>query len=92
MDIKIEVFNKEQYQGEWPEENAIKFLEWFEEKISSIPEEFRSSAKVELESVSGYEDSSYAAIEIYYYRPETEEEAKVRESKEQNRAALVKQR
>lgn len=92
MNIKIEVFKKEQYDGDWPEENAFQFLTWFEEKINSIPEEFRETAKVELEPVSGYDGGSYASIEIYYYRPETEEETKVRESKEKNRAELLRQR
>jgi len=91
MDIKIEVFKKDQYDGEWPEENAAKFLAWFEEKINSIPKEFRDSAKVELEAVPGYEHCAYASIEIYYYRPETDEEEIARKAKEQNRAELKKQ-
>ena len=92
MDIKIEVFNKEQYEGEWPQENAIKFLAWFEEKIKSIPEEFRDESRVELESVPSYENSAYLSIGIYYYRPETDEEERVRKSREQNRAELQRQR
>ena len=92
MDIKVEVFNEEQYDGEWPSENGAEFIAWFQEKLESIPQEFRGSAKIELDSVSGYEGSSYASIEIYYYRPETEEEAKVRESKSQYRAELLRQR
>ena len=92
MDIKIEVFRKERYEGEWPEKNAIAFLAWFEEKINSIPEEFRGSAEVEIDSVSLGEGSSYALIEIYYSRPETKEEAKARELKQHDKAELLKQR
>ena len=90
--IFVDVFKKEQYDGEWPEENAIKFLAWFEEKINSIPKEFKDSAKVELEAVSSYGGCAYASIEIYYYRPETDEEEIARKAKEQNKAELQKQR
>jgi len=92
MDIMVEVFKKEQYDGDWPERNAIEFLAWFEEKINSIPEEFRREAKIELEALSSYEESAYVSLEIYYYRPETGDEELVRKSKEQNRIELVKQR
>lgn len=92
MDIKITVFDKQQYDAEWPSEDAIEFIAFFQEKLASIPEEFRSSAIIEVDSISGYEGSSYASINIYYYRPETEEEVKVRESKAQNKAELLRQR
>ena len=93
MNIKIEVFKKElfDYDGVWPEENAVKFLAWLEEKINSIPKEFRNSAKVDFEAEPGYAENASATVEIHYYRPETDEEEIARKAKEQNRAELRKQ-
>lgn len=39
-----------------------------------IPEEFRSAARCKIDSVLGYEDSTYASIEVTFRRPETDEE------------------
>ena len=72
--IKVKVFSQESYDEEWPPENAMEYLAWFAAKIASIPEEYRASAKVEIDSVSSYENSSYATIKITYTRPETDAE------------------
>lgn len=42
--IKVEVFNKEEYDGEWPPEDAEEFIAWFVEKVETIPEEYRATA------------------------------------------------
>jgi len=81
--IKITIFYQEQYGGpDWPPEDAIKYIEWFSEKLASIPEEHRKNAKIELDSSGGYEDSSYVKIKIYYSREETDLEIQAREEKE----------
>lgn len=72
--IRVVVFDKEQYDGEWPPSNATDFILWFQEKLNSIPEEHRPTARVELDSHSGYEDSHFVAIKIDYARMETDEE------------------
>ena len=72
--ITVTVFNEEQYGGEWPPENAAGAIAWLSEKVESIPEAFRSTAKIEFDSVGGYEGSHHARIEITYTRPETDEE------------------
>lgn len=91
MDIKIEVFNQEQYDGEWPPETVLEFMEWFSSKIVEIPEEYQHTAKIELESVGGYEGDHYSSIEIYYYRPETAKEIEVRELDEKVKMDRIKQ-
>lgn len=72
--IRITVFDKERHDGEWPPEDAAGAIAWLSEKLESIPEAFRSTAKIEFDSVGSYEGSHYARIEITYSRPETDEE------------------
>ena len=82
---RIVVFDQEQYDGEWPPENAMECVAWFAAKIAEIPNKYKTTAKIEIESVSSYEDSHYARIEIYYDRPETDEEMSEREAEERRR-------
>lgn len=88
----ITVFDQEQYDGEWPSENAADFISFFNGKIEEIPAEHRHTAKIEIDSVSGYEGSSYAHIEISYTRLETDEEEQARERQEQARKDSARQR
>jgi hypothetical protein len=89
MDIIVEVFRNDKYEGkDWPSDNAFEFIEWFNEKISSIPEEFRESATIDI--LPGYGDCPVTSIEIYYKRPETEDEIKEREFKAQKIAEIEK--
>ena len=79
--INITVFDKEQYDGEWPPEAAEEFIAWFVGKVETIPEEHRATATIELTSASSY-DCSFANVEISYSRPETDEEEERREEQE----------
>jgi hypothetical protein len=58
--------------------NAEAFITFFQEKLNLIPEEFRSSATIDLET-SPFYDSTEETLEVYYIRPETEEEIQARE-------------
>ncbi len=84
-DKRVVVFKQEQYDGEWPSTDATECVAWFAGKLAEIPEEYRAGAKIEIDSRSGYEDSSYACIEIYYDRPETDDEMTAREAEERRR-------
>ena len=68
----------EQYNGDWPPEEATEAIAWFQNKLKDVPGEFRSTARIEIDSTSRY-DSTYATIEIGYVRPETDEEEAQRE-------------
>ena len=92
MNIMIEVFNKQRYDCDWPPRGAVEFIAWFEEKINSIPEEFRRAAIVDLGAVESYDNSYYATIEIYYCRPETKEEERIRADKEQEYAKSLREK
>lgn len=89
--IVVTVFEQEQYDGEWPPENAISAIAWLQEKIDSIPAVFRANAKIEIDGVTCY-DSGYAKITISYTRPETDEEESERQNAENLRAAQQRQR
>ena len=78
----------EQYDGDWPPSDAVGAMAWFQAKLDDIPDEFRSTAKIELDTTSRY-DSSYATIEFSYVRFETDEEEAQRE---QQAAARPKNR
>jgi len=88
----IVIFNKEQYDGEWPEENAVEFINWFSDKVNNIPSEYRDKAIIELDSVLSYESSSYVNIEISYVRPETPEEEKNRMDAKNNSNKILEKR
>ncbi len=79
---RVDVFNKEKYDGAWPPLGATEFVAWFARKLGEIPSEYWASANIEIDSRSVCEGSSYASIEIYYVRPETDEEMAFRESEE----------
>lgn len=82
-EVKVVVFDGEQYESDWPPVNPREFLNWFADKIAAIPKEFAGSARVDIEAVSSYEDSQYAKIAIFYYRPETDFEHESRRKREQ---------
>lgn len=54
----------------------------------SIPAEYRSAARCEIDSESGYEGSHYASIEVTYERPETDEEVTRRLHQESVKAKI----
>ena len=79
--IDVTVFDEEQYADGWPPEDANEFIAWLVEKINSIPEEHRATAKIEIDTTSSYGDT-YANLAIKYNRPETDEEEERREGQE----------
>jgi len=91
-DKLVTVFSGEQYDSDWPQEDAKEFIAWFQSKLDSIPAEYRDKVTIDLESESGYESSSSLTMDIYYYRPETKEEEVERLKVEQERANSIKNR
>ncbi len=49
--------------------------QWASDLLEDIPDKFRSSARLEIESESGDESCHHISIQVYYERPETQEEA-----------------
>jgi len=75
----------EQYDGEWPPEDAAGFMAWFQKRLDDVPPEFRSTARIEIDSTDSY-GSSKATIEFSYTRMETDEEEAEREQRAANEA------
>src|SRR5579864_1132178 len=84
---EVHVFRQEQYDGEWLPEKLSDAIAWLQEKLEIVPNEYRDSAKIEIDSVSSWKDSHYASIEISYQRPPTEAEIAERKAKKAERAA-----
>ena len=64
--------------SDWPPEKPEGFLEWFKNKFDEIPDEYKDRACVFLsgDTING---EPYATLNIYYNRPETDDETKTRE-------------
>lgn len=79
MDVVVKVFDD--YSCYDIPEDAAGFMAFFAEKLETIPDEYRHSAKIEVRAETCY-DSAILAVEIYYYRPETEQEVSDRLAKQ----------
>jgi hypothetical protein len=84
---EVRVFRQERYDGDWLPEKLSDAIAWLQGMLDSVPAEYRDSAKIEIDSVSSWEDSHYASIEISYRRPPTQAEITERKAKEAERAA-----
>jgi hypothetical protein len=80
MKKSITVVQAERYDPGFPPKKLTEFLEWLNKHVAQIPKEFIASAEIEFDSVSDYGDGHYAAIEISYMRPETDEEMSERQN------------
>lgn len=69
----VSLFNNREYKENRPEE-LEGYILWLKDKLLKIPDKFRASARV---SIGASDDDGYY-YNIYYYRPETEAEAKKR--------------
>ncbi len=68
------------------EEGPVEFLKFFEEKIALIPDEYKDVAIVSLDSYAEW-DCPYTDFEIYYIRPESEEDRQERKREEEEQEA-----
>lgn len=72
--VRVSVTAAEQYDPDFPPENLLGFIAWFDAILANIAEEYRPSATIEISSTSSYYDSHYATINVQYLRPETDDE------------------
>lgn len=75
--ITVTVLDVESYEEGFPasyDTPFVQFVEKMQELLSGIPEEYRDSARIHIDSESSWEDSHYASIKVEYSRPMTEEE------------------
>lgn len=71
--VKVKVYEKGIFDD--VPTNAKDFMLFFQEKLDSIPSEFKDSAEIEIEA-NPYYDSAILGIEMYYFRPKTDSELK----------------
>lgn len=76
-----------QYDNDWPPEDAVGALAWFQAKLDEVPQESRRTARIEIDHEE-YFGTNKATIVITYMRPETDEEQSQREKEE---ALMVEQ-
>ena len=69
--------------------NLKECIEWLQERIESIPEQFRDSAEIEMDVYEEY-GCPYQTYIIQYERPETKEERTRRRSIENMHKAEVR--
>jgi hypothetical protein len=79
----VTVFCKKSFEPGFMPTNALNAFAWLRGVIDTIPDEYRDTARIEVDSGSEY-DVSFASLTISYERPETDAEETMRE---QERAA-----
>lgn len=86
MEVRVSVFETPIFNRDrdWPPDDLVGFIAWFQGKLDEIPEQFRGAARVDL-STDYEEGDCYVDLSIYYDRPETEEEIDARQKKEWSR-------
>lgn len=70
-------------QSKYEDDRLVEVIFYLNELLASIPEEYKTSAKVSV-NASTYYDSIDAELSIYYERPETDNEMDVRISRERS--------
>ena len=81
----VSVYKGRQYEDDWPS-NPTQFVEFLQQKINKIPEEWRSVAHLNIDGAHSYECSCVVEMEIWYSRPETDQERANRERLEMEKA------
>lgn len=75
MSKKETVYSRE--QNECFPDSLLDFQDWLKGKIDLVPEEYLSKSFIKIDAESFY-DCPKLLVDIFYMRPETEEEAGVR--------------
>lgn len=88
MKKTIKVCEVERSYGneDWPPVDPAGFLRWFQDKIETVPVEYRDTLAISI-SAHAYYDSGTAEIIIEYTRDETPEEIDAREYEAQRQAS-----
>lgn len=89
--VKVTLLNQSVYgnitpEGDYRSDSIPNLVDWLNEQLEEIPAEYRDSARVEIESVGGWEGEHHAEITITYERPETADEKAARHVRERARA------
>lgn len=87
---RIHVVEERSDERKWPPTNALACIGWFQSMLAQVPAEYRDKAVVEISGHESYGDG-YARIEMYFDRPETDEEMAARiEHEDRNRQTAMR--
>ncbi len=83
--VKVTLLDITEGDAEWdfPSE-LVEIKTWAERYIQIAPKEYRDAIKIEISIIDEWGES-YTTVELYYYRPKTEEEIEA----EQNKSKLI---
>jgi len=92
-EVRVTVYDGEEFShgGDWPPGNLAEAIAWLQERLDSVPPEYRDVVKVDFDSVSDGYGGHEAGIKIHYIRPETDEEMAARQARERRDAELRRQ-
>lgn len=65
-------------ENKYDDDTIEEVIAWLRSLLAQVPDEYKSAAKVDVDSVGGYEGEHHAEIKVYYERPETDEEMAAR--------------
>jgi hypothetical protein len=100
--VKITVYEASVYGSAMPKkgddryqaDGLEEFIRFLQTLYSKIPTEHVASAKIEIDSVGGYEGEHHAELSVHYERPETPQEraARIREWQAEDAAEEERER
>ena len=78
LKVKVEVFTADENGDNWDTSITLTdFRQWLDAKTRQIPLPHRDSAEIAI-TADGFGGDNYALVEIWYFRPETDEEMHTR--------------
>jgi hypothetical protein len=77
-----EIFGSMLKENKYSPDTLFQIRAWIDVLLEKIPAEFRDSAKMEIDSVGGYEGEHHAEVTVTYERPETAKETEARKAEE----------
>lgn len=75
--VRVNVFETPRFnrRKDWPPDDLVGFVAWFQGKLQTVPEQYRSAVHIGLD----------VGLSIYYDRPETGDEMAARLESERER-------
>lgn len=72
--LRKDVFGSLSQDNKFEDDTLVEVIEWLQDCLEQIPEEYRATACIDVDSIGGYEGEHHTEIGIYYERPTTAEE------------------
>ncbi len=87
--VEKDVHGSVTQENKYSDDTLLEVRDWLDQILAKIPEDYRGAAKIEVDSVGGYEGEHHTEITVYYDRPENDKEIAARLREE--RAAAARQ-